>query len=129
MDAMTRVGKRRIAVRRANYPTLWHFTSGEHGRKEAGIYAFWSAVLGARKLCGRALVTLPPGDRFDRIRGALRSGPAADRKAYAHHWNVLLRKGAAIRYIRPASPREVRRWMDAHPKDARFAQPMTIRKT
>jgi hypothetical protein len=51
---------------------------------------------------------------------------ASDREAYARHWKTLLRKGAGVRFIRPSSPREVKKWMDAHPKDARFAKPIPI---
>ena len=85
MNGTTRVGRYEVEVRRMNYPTLWHFSSGEHGRKEAGIYAFWTAVLARkarRKISGRALATLPPGDRFDRMRREMRGARAADRAAY-----------------------------------------------
>lgn len=129
MDAVTNVGRHEVPVRRVNDPTLWYFSSGEHGRKEAGVYAFWTAVLEKGKLCGRALVTLPPGERFDRVRIEMRTAHlASDREAYARYWNLRLRKGAGIRFIRPASHREVKKWMDAHPKDARFAKPVRIPK-
>jgi hypothetical protein len=118
VNGTTRVGRYEVAVRRMNYPTLWHFSSGARGRKEAGIYAFWTAVLARksrRKLTGRALVTLPPGDRFDRVRRE-------------HHgiWLDFLRGGRAIRYIRPASERDVLRWMRAHERDARFARRIRV---
>ena len=129
MDGTTRVGRYEVAVRRINYPTLWHFSSGEHGRKEAGIYAFWTAVLARktrRRIWGRALVTLPPGDRFDRIRREMREGRAADRAAYRRMWRELMQGGRAIRYIRPASEREVHRWMKTHDRDARFARRVRV---
>ncbi len=120
-------------MRDLNYPTLWHFSSGEHGPKEAGIYAFWTAVLGtgkkAKGLCGRALVTEPPGDRFDRIRREMRTARAkADRVAYARQWRELIERGRAIRYLRPSTPEEVRKWMKGHEKDARFAKPLRVPK-
>jgi hypothetical protein len=129
MNGTTRVGGYEIEVRRMNYPTLWHFSSGEHGRKEAGIYAFWTAVLarkGRRKVSGRALVTQPPGDRFDRIRREMREARAADRPAYRRIWLELMKRGRAIRYIRPASEREVSRWMKTHGRDARFAKRIRV---
>ncbi|HYG56212.1 MAG TPA: hypothetical protein VD965_13030 [Burkholderiales bacterium] len=119
MNATTRVGTYEIEVRQSNYPTLWHFSSGERGRKEAGIYAFWTAVLKPRaprpKVSGRALVTLPPGDRFDRIRREARA-----------IWLELLERGRAIRYIRPATEREVQRWLASHAGDARFARRIRV---
>ena len=131
MDGTTRVGSCEIPVRQMNYPTLWHFSSGEHGRKEAGIYAFWTAVLarkvrGKGKVSGRALVTQPPGDRFDRIRREMREARAADRPIYRRIWLELIKGGRGIRYIRPASEHEVQRWMSTHERDARFASRIRV---
>ena len=133
MRGSTKVGRHQVPVRDMNYPTLWHFSSGEHGRKEAGIYAFWTAVLGtgkkAKGLCGRALATEPAGERFDRIRREMRTARSkADRAAYARQWRVLIARGRAIRYLRPSTAEEVRKWMKGHEKDARFAKPLRVPK-
>jgi hypothetical protein len=130
MDGLTKVGRLQVPVRRASHPTLWYFASGEHGRKEAGVYAFWTAVISRRKpkgLIGRALAAEPPGDRFDRIRREMRTARSkADRAAYARHWRELLARGKAIRYVRPSTEREVRKWMKGHEKDARHAKRIRV---
>jgi hypothetical protein len=130
VEERTRVGRFEIPVRAAGRPTLWYFTAGAHGRKEAGVYAFWTAVLARtprKGVTGRALVGHTPGHRFDAIRGASRSArSAADRAAYARYWRDLLKRGKAIRHIRPSTPKEVQKWMRAHEKDAPFAKPVRV---
>jgi len=121
----TAVGRCKVAVRDAHLPTLWKFTGGAHGKKEAGVFAFWTTVIkkkGKKRVWGRALYSLPPGDRFDRMRFELREAKsAAARSAYRRIWRAI-KGGKAISYIRPSSDAEVMAWMRSHKSDAKYAK-------
>jgi hypothetical protein len=125
----TKIGRNHVPVR-GNWATLVPFAAGAHGKKEAGVFAFWTAVIGPVKLdgktrkriFGRAKVGLSAGDRFDRMRFEMKSArDADDRRIYRRFWYLLLRKGANVRYVRPSTLKEVRAWMKSHQADARHA--------
>lgn len=131
MICETKVGYRLIKVR-GHFATILKFSSGEHGKKEMGEFAFWTAVLKKkrrskdrkrwiRRVTGRAQVGYSAGDRFDRTR--FESKTARDqetRDAYHHLWYPVMGSGKNIAYIRPSTLREVRRWLAGHTKDAPF---------
>lgn len=129
-EIKTKVGAFEVTVRRANFPALRHFSGGAHGRKEAGIFAFWTVVLkrkGKNRVWGRALATLPAGDRFDRMRREMRSDKSKEaREVYGRIWKKLLREGRAIRYIRPSTENEISRWMRGHQSDAKYAKRLKV---
>lgn len=120
MNRLVKVGKRAIPV--VPLPeTLVTFSAGAHGRKEKGVYAFWHISgedqWGTWAIWGRARKGLSPGDRFDRMRREqLKAKGAATRKAYARSFK-LAQNGSQIR---PATMREVARWVDTHKEDAKF---------
>jgi hypothetical protein len=124
----TKVGKYRVQVRSPNLPALWYFSAGARGKKELGVYAFWTAVLGGRrKLTGRAIASLPPGHRFGLVREEMRSATNKEtRSAYRRIW-LAMGAGQSIAYIRPSTENEVARWMSGHESDARFARKIRIR--
>lgn len=117
----TRVGPYTVPAIRLDKPTVVRFTSGAHGRKEAGKYAFWVACGAGRdgtwNVIGRARVKLSPGDRFDRMWKEQRNAKKRSvRRAYAR----MVRMMKDINYIRPASKNEVERWIATHQKDSAF---------
>jgi len=134
----TKVGAYRIPVR-GLYATLILFHSGEHGRKEAGWYAFWTAVLKKpvltrdgtrrfRKVFGRARVGESAGDRLDRMRFEM-NHPAQKpqaRQAYRRSWLQVLQQGGNIAYIRPSTISEIRHWMKDHKADAPHASSVVL---
>lgn len=126
MKTTTRVGVFQITVRDASHPAVRYFSSGAHGRKEAGLYAFWTVVLnrkGKNRVWGRALTSLPPGDRFDRMRKEMISAKSKKaREAYRRIWQEVIKAGKLIRYIRPSTEKEIRKWMDGHSSDAKYAK-------
>lgn len=97
-------------------PTEVFFTNGEHGKKEAGRYYFWTAFgedkYGPWTCIGRARSRLSPGDRFSRMARESKSKkiPKADRAVY----RALHKRFATILGIRPSTAREVKRWIDTH---------------
>lgn len=135
---ITKVGKCDVEVRGAAFPALWHFTSGAHGKKEAGVFAFWTAVLKkpqklgkkkVRRIFGRALVTLPPGDRFDRMKREMLTMKKKEvRAAYRGHYVGLLKCGKNIKCIRPSTEKEMRKWMKGHKADAKFARRVRVKR-
>ena len=99
--------------------TLAVFSAGRMGKKEAGVYYFWTAVCIEKKqmpvIFGRALSKLDAGERFRRIGIEQKSSEtAADRKAYAKMWKRL----RGVICVRPATIKEVRKWLDSHEEDA-----------
>jgi len=111
---LTRVGRARVPVLAARHVSLVQFSAGAHGRREAGEFLFWTAVLrkrrGAKKrIWGRAYACLSPGDRFDRLK-----------REHRRLWAQLLSRGRNIRHIRPSTLAEIIRWMQTHAADARF---------
>lgn len=86
-----------------------------------GHYAFWTAVFKKRvgkrwRVWGRAKVGLSAGDRFDRMKRECREAyiPKDDRPAYKSMWENMGR-GANVKYVRPTTEKELKRWMDEHP--------------
>jgi hypothetical protein len=130
-EITTKIGRCEVIVRRANFPSLRHFSGGAHGRKEAGIYSFWTVVLrrkGKNRVWGRALSTLPAGDRFDRMRREmLRDRSKENRAHYERIWKKFLKEGRAIRYIRPSTEAEIAKWMRGHKADAKYAKKLVVR--
>jgi hypothetical protein len=126
----TKIGRNTIPGR-GNWATLVPFAAGAHGKKEAGVYAFWTAMLQQpvkldgktrKRIFGRAKIGLSAGDRFDRMRLEMKTDRSAeDRRIYRKFWYLLLRKGANVRYVRPSTLKEVRAWMKSHQTDAKHA--------
>jgi hypothetical protein len=139
---MTRVGTCDIQVR-GHFASIVTFWSGEHGKKEQGDYAFWTAVLAEpvtfeipadvgkprrtttmRRITGRAQVGYPAGDRFDRMKREMRTANSLSvRRAYRQMWVRAVAKGKNIRFIRPATWPEIARWLKVHDKDRPHADP------
>lgn len=126
----TQVGKYQVPVKRARFLTLGVARGGAHGKKEAGDYAFWTAVLKeprwcdlntgslkkVRKMTARALAWLPAGDRFYRMAVEMITLDTA----YRTLWEGILGQGANILYIRPATATEVHEWARTHLDDKRY---------
>jgi hypothetical protein len=106
-----------------------HFLSGEHGKKEAGDYLFWTAYgedrFGDWKITGRSRISLPAPDRFTRMERERRlAKDAKDRRLYGKMYQRLTSIGG----IRAATYREVGSWISTHESDAKFIRyPVTIR--
>lgn len=119
MRNTVKVGDKVVPVRRGR--TKVYFSAGEHGRKEAGWYCFWTVVLskGAkRRIWGRARAHMSPAARFNRMAREMKTArEPSDRAIYAACWRAC---GSAI-YIRPTNARELCAWFDTHATDACFA--------
>ena len=120
-----RIGKKSVPV--IDGKTIAKFSAGREGKKEAGIYHFWTAHCIKKRLTpvvfGRALSKLDAGERFRRIGLERKSAKtAADRKAYAKHWNML----EGVVYVRPATVMEVTRWLITHEEDAIYLKSLRI---
>lgn len=106
-----------------------YFTSGEHGKKEAGDYFFWTAYgedkFGDWKTTGRATINLPPPDRFLRTKRESKTVKNVDdRRIYA----ALYRRLLTIHGIRAATYREIANWISTHKSDAKYIRfPVKIR--
>lgn len=119
----TKIGNCVVAVKKANFPSIVSFRAGEHGKKERGDFHFWTAVFkkpigGKKKIFGRAFAALPPGDRFDRMKIECKTAiPVEDRKIYRKYWSEYLMKGANIKYVRPSTLKEIKKWRKSHLSD------------
>ena len=128
---VTQVGDYWVPVKQARYVSFACARSGAHGKKEAGDYLFWTAILKnpipaqprtCRKVTARALAWLPPGDRFYRMSQELRIMPdMTERAAYGWLWNTVLAGGRNVALIRPATKHEVQGWLKTHQGDNDFA--------
>lgn len=116
----TKIGARTVPVLPG--ATVAHFSSGQRGPKERGIYLFWTAIFSVGRakrsgVSGRALAGLSAGERFRRIKKEMRSAASKeDRAAYSRMWRDLQR----VVEVRPSKPAEVARWLSTHPEDATF---------
>ena len=127
-DGETRVGPYLVQVVNAKFPTIVSFKGGAKGIRERGDFAFWTTVLKKRRgpkkgnrIWGRARLILPPGDRVDRMKKEmLYASDKNDRKIYRLWWTKVIEKGKNIKYIRPSSLPEVKKWMRSHQSDARY---------
>lgn len=126
ITSYTKVWKdKQVPVRNAKYPAIVDFSSGKHGKFEAGLYCFWTAVFKVRpygrvKLTGRARIVLPPGDRFDRIFLERRTAKSRGAREANALWARVIEK-FGIAYIRPSTLREIAMWWPGHESDTRFA--------
>jgi hypothetical protein len=114
--------------------TSVNFSCGENGVEEAGEYHFYCAFgtdqFGDWTINGRALASLPVGDRFTRMeferlvsdRPGDKHNSLEDRAVYEALWRRL----PTIKGIRPSSYREVAGWMAGHKPDSIYAQPNWI---
>lgn len=127
-DSYTKIGDFCIPVVKAKFATIVQFYGGEHGKREAGDFCFWTLRLkhtvageraGKRWLIGRASVYLPPGERFCRIEREATNSRAA--LVYRYLWDKYLLRGANVEYIRPSTVAEVQRWFATHGKDKKYA--------
>jgi hypothetical protein len=108
----TSIGRHAVPVRGV-FQTVVRFRDGH--------YAFWTAVFKRRvesrwRIIGRAKVGLSAGDRFDRMKRERYAAwiPKEDRPEYAKLWNMM-DGGANVRFVRPSTKHELKRWMRAHP--------------
>ena len=112
----TNVGKYKVQVKNANFLSIVTFTSGEHGKKERGDFAFWTAILKKRvnkkwKISGRAHLLLPPGDRFDRMKREARTDKnPEDRKIYHQLFHEYMGGGSNVKHIRPATEKDIKKF-------------------
>ena len=110
------------------HASIVSFSAGEHGQREAGEYAFWTAWLREaveerRKVTARAQVGLDAGERFRRMGMEMRNASSAsDRKEYRVIWEKMLRRGANVERVEPSSLEAVRYWLERHPQDSPFVQ-------
>ena len=132
IDMITaKVGKYSIPVNKWRFPTVAIFMSGKHGKRERGSFAFWTSVLKNRKypknrIIGRAYLSLNAGDRFDRInRERKYSKSIEDRKAYQKMWEVM-GAGKNIKYIRPSTEKEVKKWASSHKEDYKYVTNLIV---
>ena len=111
-----------VPVRAFNRPSVVEFAGGAHGsNREAGKFAFWTAVLKThpgKGVTGRAYLTLPPGERFDRIRRSVRHRHPETAKAYGRMWRMLKNN---VSYVRPSTIAEISRWANGHMPDWKYA--------
>lgn len=121
-----------VPVKDAKFPSVVSFSSGAHGKSCMGDYLFWTClferpVKKRYKTWGRARPVLPPGDRFDRMRIEMREAKdPEDRKIYRRIYEELMGSGANIKYIRPSTYEEIRRWFLTHESDAKHAYRILI---
>jgi hypothetical protein len=130
MKLKTQVGAYSVEVMDAHKAAIVYFKSGAHGTKEAGYFAFWTAVLKTgkkRRIWGRASVGLSAGDRMDRMQFEMHeSKDPDDRRIYGRFWTQLLRRGKNICFIRPSTKAEIAKWMRGHVSDAVHAYHITV---
>jgi len=103
----TSIGNRDVPIEPGELITV-HFSAGHGGVAEAGAWEFWTAYKQKRGVTARCRQGADPGERFRRMEG---------REAYKKYWEIA----AAAEGIRPATQREVIKWLNTHPYDAQFA--------
>ena len=121
----SKVGKSRVKIKNANFYSIVTFSGGRKGKREAGDFAFWCAVVSRKSgiekcIIARASLYHPPGERFDRMN--------KERKkevGYNSVWKFL-GGGKKIKFIRPATGEEILRWMYSHKEDSRFVTSIRI---
>lgn len=115
----TKIAGRSIPVLLRHGQTEVYFEGGAHGEGvEHGWFAFWTVVgedeYGGWAIIGRCYSHLPAGNRFRRIKRERHDAKTVeDRKAYA----AIYRNLKTAWYVRPATVREVQRWMRSHESD------------
>jgi hypothetical protein len=119
------IGTRKVPVRLGNGLSEIRFTAGVHGKKEAGIYRFWTCVgedeYGGFTIIGRAKSNLDAGDRIARMSmQRTKDNPPDHRKVYAIAYKLAQEHA---HYVRPSTEREISRWIQSHPEDMEFAMP------
>ena len=120
-----KIGKTNVKVVDAEFYSIVSFTSGEHGEREKGDYAFWTVVFkkkkeGRDRIIGRAHVSLPPTDRFIRLEHEKEEGSEEDQQGYSQLWDDI-EQGKNVKHIRPSTIQEINRWMFTHQSDAPYA--------
>lgn len=118
----TVVGTWICEVRGAEHPTLLFMRRGS--RDNVGVYAFWVAVCNKadQGIIGRVRVGLSAGDRFDRMFVEERRTPSWEaRFEYAKMLHQEMGGGEKIRYIRPATISDVKKWVASHQDDCKSA--------
>jgi len=96
----------------AGAPTTVHFSAGRLGKREAGVWEFWT-VFNDRAFIARCRQGTDPGERFRRME---------DEPGYEEAWKVA----ATAKGIRPATQDDVMRWLNGHEDDAKFAHSCKI---
>lgn len=121
-DQLISIGHRKIPLVVGDGLTEVYFSGGVHGRKERGVYRFWTCHgedrFGPWTIIGRARMRLSPGDRFARMTPErTRANPPAHRRIYAQMFRLA--NGTAF-CIKPSTERELARWAAAHVEDCKF---------
>lgn len=116
------IGKRRVPVILGSGATELQFTAGVHGKREAGVYRFWTChgedQYGSWTIIGRARARLNAGDRIARMAPSrTKHNPRSHQRIYSRMFRLA--HGTAL-CIRPSTEREVRRWIESHEKDCAF---------
>ena len=121
MNVTIMVGKYIVPIHNFLFLSIVTFSRGAHGKEERGDFAFWTIVLKRgkrRRIIARALCVRDAGERFRRIGIEARSAKDADdRFIYAGLWRAM-GAGKNIKFIRPATLHEIKRWMGSHKADA-----------
>lgn len=125
MKLTTKVGTSKVKVKDAHFYSIVTFSAGRKGKREAGDFAFWTAVVDRRKgvdrgVIARASLYYPPGERFDRMNRERKKEPA-----YNKTW-TFFGGGKKIKYIRPSTGKEIFRWMKSHREDSRFVTSIRV---
>jgi hypothetical protein len=116
------IGTRKVPVRGEAREV--RFSGGAHGKKERGIYRFWTLVgeddYGPFTIIGRARRNLDAGDRIARMSWTRTAGnPAEHRRIYRRLYQLAQEHG---HYVRASTLREIARWAGSHEKDWALAQ-------
>lgn len=119
---LVNIGARKIPVILGSGLTELYFTGGVHGKREKGFYRFWTChgedQFGPFTIIGRARRSLDPGDRIARMsRERTTDNPPAHRRIYARMFRLA---GNSATCIKPATERELSRWIDSHREDCAF---------
>jgi hypothetical protein len=124
------IGKHAILID-GRFASIVQFSAGERGKKEAGIFAFWTAILKVpvkgperlvKKIIARAKVGLSGTERFDRMaREAILDRNAKNRKIYRFLYSYAMKSGSNVSHIRPSTEREMLKWLSSHKNDAKYA--------
>jgi hypothetical protein len=121
----SKVGMSKVKIKNAHFYSIVTFSAGRKGKREAGDFAFWIAVVDRKKCVDRGVIAraslyYSPGERFDRMNRERKKEPE-----YNKIWKFL-GGGKKIKHIRPATGKEIYRWMKSHKEDSRFVKSIRI---
>ena len=118
------IGSRKVPVVGREVTDV-RFAGGARGKKERGIYNFWTLVgedeYGAFTIVGRARRNLDAGDRVARMSWERTKGDSPEnRRHYRRYYKLAQEHG---HYVRASTWREVARWAASHETDWQYAEP------